>query len=88
MVGDAQVRVLGQKGEIRNGIHVSLAIPVLVEQRLGEDVVHLQAVEFAQQAVGELNARFPVLRMTHPGEHIQQWVETRSQAPAHKVIGR
>ena len=48
-VADLKVRVLRQEAEVRDGVDLRLLEALAVQQRLGEDVMHLECIHAAQQ---------------------------------------
>ena len=82
-----QVRILRQEAEIRQRIDFGPRVPVFIKPCLGEDVMHFQTRHPAEHVRLERQAGAPVASLTHPGQHVEDRIEPRSEAPAGEVAG-
>src|SRR5690625_37294 len=86
-IRDTEVRLLGEEGEVREGVDLWALVPVLVEPRLREDMVELQARSPPEEVARELEPGAPVPCLPDPGQHVEEWVEAGATVPAREVVG-
>ena len=85
-VRDQEVAFLGQEAIVAQGVDFGLAVAVLVQQGLGEDVVHLKPVHHAEGVGVEGETVTEVPGATHAGQEVKQRVEPGTSTPAGEVV--
>ena len=85
-LADGEVGVLGEEAEVGDCVDLAARVPGVVQDGLGEDVVHLEAGEVAEQVAVQGEAAAEVAGAVHPGEHVQQRVEARASPEPLEVL--
>ena len=73
---DLEVGVLGQEAEVRDRVDLVAVELVLVQQRLGEDVVHLQRGQLAEKFRSQLQPASEIACTVNTGQQVEERIET------------
>src|SRR5437879_2600476 len=84
-VADGKVRILREKAEVTERIHLWPVELVLVQLRFRKNMMYLQPTHFTKQVGFQWQSCAPIACASHAREEIEDRIESSAKAPSRKM---